>query len=103
MVVLAKSSGDIAFFVMMGILFVIVFVGMYAWAVSKGRKALMDQLEKLNRRPLAVSFRLFPPARLIFHNRKRDMWFTITEDDGRVQFARVRFVFLTCTGIDFFD
>ncbi|MBT3202257.1 MAG: hypothetical protein HN350_20345 [Phycisphaerales bacterium] len=83
--------------------FVVLFVGLYAWAVGRGRKYLTEHLNEAGIEITSMSFRLFPPAKLIVHSRKRAMWFTITRTDGGTTHARVMMSFITGNSVKLFD
>ncbi|MBL7221114.1 MAG: hypothetical protein ISS69_13435 [Phycisphaerae bacterium] len=83
--------------------FVVLFVGVYAWAVGRGRRFLTEHLRGKKIEVTSMSFRLFPPAKLIIHSRKRAMWFTLTGADGKTTFARVQMSFITGNSVTLFD
>jgi len=83
--------------------FIVLVVALYTWSVRKGKRHLADHLLAHNIDTLATSFRLFPPARLFLHSRKRDMWFTVTLADGSTKYARVRMSVITGNSVELFD
>jgi len=83
--------------------FIVLFVGLYAWAVGRGRRYLTEHLREADIEVTSMSFRLFPPAKLLVNSRKRAMWFTLTHADGKTTYARVMMSFITGNSVELFD